>query len=359
MGVLNKKIFNSEGNFFAIDLSDLSVKVFEMEKKGRIDRVKSYNSKDIEVGKIEDGRILDKEVVSKIIQKAVRESGPKKIRTKKVVCSIPESKAFLRAITIPKMDEKEAAEAVKWEIEASIPLSIDQIYFDWQFLEKQGNKQKVLTVAVSREIIDDLVEVIRMAGFEVWGLEVESVATARSLIPQNSSREDISIIVDLGARRTSFIITEGNVPYFTSSIPFSSEAISDAISKELGVSKEEAEEIKVRQGIEHSLEVNSVFQAVEPLLENLSSEIQKSIDFYKEMSGTQQEVEKIILSGGGANLKGTVSYLTAKLSRKVVIGDPWVNFNLGDDKLPVISRGDSVEYTTAIGLAIGKINLWR
>jgi type IV pilus assembly protein PilM len=355
MAFWNKKIINFEDQFFGLDLSDLSVKVFQLEKSGKFDRIRSFNSKDIKPGCIENGRIINREKVSRIIAEIIKTAGPKKINTKKVICSIPESKVFLRTISIPKINENEAQEAIKWEIEASIPLSVDQVYFDWQFLDQVENKQNVLTVAVAKETIDDLIATLEDAGLSVWGLEMESIATARSLIPKNSQNGDIFLIIDMGAEKTSFIITENNVPYFTSSLPFSSSGITDVIASQMNVAVEEAEKIKTTQGIEHSLENDSVFKLIYPFLENLSVEVEKTIDFYHNMFKNPKEINKIIISGGGANLKGVVPYFATRLSREVTLGLPWINLNLGKN-LPPISMNDSARYATAVGLAMRGIN---
>jgi type IV pilus assembly protein PilM len=251
------------------------------------------------------------------------------------------------------MSEDEAQEAVKWEIEASIPLSVDQVYFDWQFLDQKDGKQNVLTVAVAKNAIDELIKTVSLAGFSVYGIEMESIASVRSLIPQKAKMEEAFLIVDMGAEKTSFIITESNIPYFTSSIPFSSNVITDSIADILNVSKEEAERIKTSRGIEHSFENNSIFNSIKPFLENLSVELQKTINFYQDMSKSQTKVNRIIISGGGANLKGLVQYLTARLAMEVILGDPWVNLNLGKN-LPIVSRENSIRYATAIGLAMRK-----
>lgn len=353
MGFFTKKIISLDDRTFALDLSDLSVKAFQIEKKGSLDSIRSYCSLDFPDGYIIDGRIMEKEKVADMIKQALKQAGPKKINTKKVVCSLPESKAFLRKINIPEMDEKEAREAVRWEIEASIPLTCDQTYYDWQFLDIRDGKQDVLTAAVSRDIVDELMEVLSMAGLDVYGLEIESIATVRSLIPRETSPQDVSLIVDLGALRTSFIISEGNVPYFTSSIPFSSQSITDFISKTLKIGQKEAENIKKTQGIEHSVENenNSIFNSIKDILENLSAEIEKTIDFYQSMSQKSSGVSRVIICGGGANLRGLIPYLTARLCKEVMIGDPWSNLNLGNN-LPIISKEESVSYATAIGLAI-------
>ena len=355
MSIFTKNITNSGDNIFALDLSDLSVKIFQLEKNGKNDRIRSYSSLDIPAGYIEDGRIVEKSKVIESIRLAVKKAGPKKINTKKVVCSIPESKGFLRIITIPKVEKEEVGEAVKWELEANIPLTSDQVYFDWQFLSEVEGKQNILTVAVSRDIVDNLAEVLTGAGLEIYGMEVESIASVRSLIPSEISPKETSLIVDIGAGRTSFIITEGVIPYFTPSIPFSSEMISDAIAGNLNVDKKNAEQIKINEGIERSLDGGSVFNAVKALLETLASEIEKTIDFYQNISKESSDIKKIIMCGGGSNLRGIVPYLTTRLSREIVVGDPWINLHLGS-KLPIIDKESSVRYATAIGLALKKID---
>jgi type IV pilus assembly protein PilM len=357
MSFLNKNIISLEPKIFGLDLSDLSVKVFQLEKEGGKDVVRGYGSLDIPSGNIEDGRIINKEKVAEAIKIVLKSPTAKKINTHKTICSLPESKAFVRIITIPKMSEDEAKEAVKWEMEAAMPMSLSEVYFDWQFLDDGDSEtQKVLTAAVSKEIIDDWMDVFNLAGLDVYGLEVESIATIRSLAVNNIVKnEETNLIVDIGSRRTSFIIAEGVVPYFTSSIPFSSEGINDSIMKSLNIGNKEAEEVKINNGIENMDESNPIFKAVNPLMENLVVEITKTMDFYGEMSGRSQKVSRIILCGGGSNMKGIPEYLNQRIKIEVVVGNPWINLNLEGD-LSTINKATSVRYATAAGLAIRALN---
>ena len=358
MNFLNKNLISFEPKFFGLDLSDLSLKIFQVEKIGKFDQIRNFCSLPIARGNIEDGKIIDKEKVAQIIREAVKKAGPKKINTKKVVCSLPESNIFLRIIHIPKIEKEEANQAIKWEMEANIPLPIEEVYFDWQFLEDEPesgkNKQSVLTVAVSRKVVDDFMETFKLSGLEVYDLEIESIASARSLVSSAEKRENISLIVDIGAKRTSFIMVEGNVPCFTSSIPFSSENINDAISKKMNINEEEAEEVKVTFGIENFNKDNPIFNSIKYLLENLVVEIKKTIDFYVVISKTPKEIKKIILCGGGSNLKSLAAYLAQRIGKEVVLGDPLINLNLEKKELNKINKENCIGYATVIGLAIKK-----
>lgn len=358
MSFLTKKIFDFVGTASGIDLNDSSVRIVQMEKSGNKDSVVGYGFANIISGSIVEGEIVNKDQVALAIKKAFSSSAPKKIKSNKVICSLPETKAFLRIISIPKMKEEEAKEAIKWEIEANIPLTLDQVYYDWQILEKnvscEKNKMDVLIVAISKNTVDQFIEVMEKAGLEVVGMEIESIAQARSLLA-SGKQEKSSLILDLDEIGTSFFISSGNVPCFTSSIPVSGRSLNNSISKALSVSLEEAEKIKNNYGIGSEFKNNNIFLAVKPVLENLVSEIERSIEFFVSELGYSNCIDEIILCGKEANIKGMVTYLSKRLGKKVVLGDPWVNVSM-KGKLPEMERTLSVEYSTAIGLALRGMN---
>jgi len=354
MSFLNKKIFNEDANIFGLDLSDLSVKLVKLEDSGSYEYVTSYASVPIPVGCISDGEIQKKEQVVLAIKKAIEIAGPEKIKTKKVICSLPETKAFLRVISIPEMNESEMREAIKWEMEANIPLSLEQVYYDWQMLPREllleKNKINLLVVAVAKTVVEKVLETLELAGLEPVGLEIESIAQARSLILEKNKQEKI-LIVDIGDRRTTLAIAIDGFICFTSSIPLCGQALTDAIAKGMGISYSEAEKIKISYGIGNDFKDGSLLKLQKPILENLSQEIERSIDFYLTGLKYSKNIDKIIICGGGANTKGILPYLSKKLKREIEIGNPWINIKLGEN-LPAIDKNQSVQYSTAIGLAL-------
>lgn len=354
MGLLNRKIFNEGENIFGLDLSDLSLKLIKLKDHGNIQSVESYASVLMSPGCVSDGEIRKKDYVVSAIKKAISISGPKKIKSKKVICSLPETKAFLRIISIPQMEEAEMNEAVKWEMEANIPLPLEQVYYDWQVIPKEllpeKNKINIIVVAIAKVAVDQVVEVLEAAGLEPVGLEIESIAQARSLLSEKNN--DLTVlIVDIGDRRTSFSINKGGFPCFTSSIPLCGQSLTDVISKGMGISFEEAEKIKFSYGIGNDFKNDSLFRITRSVLENLVQEIERSMDFYITGLKYSESIDKIILCGGGANTKGILPYLSKKLGREIELGNPWININLGK-KLPITGKNQSVQYSTAIGLAL-------
>lgn len=363
MFLLNKEISFLKDKFFGLDISDTSVKVLQLEKRGKNNLIRSCGFSRIVEGSVVDGVILNKENVIWSIKNAIDSAGPKKINTNKVICSLPESKVFSRIIDIPEVDPKGAGEAIKWQIEENIPLTVEQVYYDWQLLENTNNKisegkkiKHVLTVSVSKEIIDSLMELLKSAGLEVYALEPEAIANLRSLVPARSSLEEITVIADIGLRKTSLIIAEGNIPYFVSDVPFTSEGLTDLISKHFGISEKEAEELKIQQVNSSYDEKNSILTVADSLLENLFSGIEKSIDFYfTTMKKNHAQIKRIVLVGGGANLQGLTDFLSKKLGKMVEIGDPLINLNL-HKKSPIIDKSISPSYSVVAGLALKGIS---
>lgn len=358
MSFLTKKIFDFTGTAIGLDLSDLAVRVAQFEREGKKDHLVGFGFSAITPGSVYDGEIIKKEQVFSAIKNAIAKAGPRKLKSNKVICSLPENKAFLRIISIPRMEKVEAKEAIKWEIEANIPLTLDQVYYDWQILEEnislEKNRMDVLVVAISKKTVDQFLEVLEGAGLEVVGLEIESIAQARSLLG-HEIKDKAVLIIDFDERRTGFFISSKSIPCFTSSIPVSSQSINDSISKTLNISTEEAAKVKNDNGIGSDFKNSHIFSAVKPVLENLASEVERSVDFFLSELKYAGSVDEVIICGKEATVKGIVPFLSKRLERKVVLGDPWVNVSLGKN-LPEIERELSVEYATAIGLALKGIN---
>jgi type IV pilus assembly protein PilM len=361
MSFLNRKIFSVDPRPFGLDLSDLSLKAVFLERNGSVDTLSSFGSVPLPLGAVSDGEIVKGDAVIEAIQTLLEKAGPQKIPTKQVVCSLPEVKAFLRIINLPLMEEDEAKEAVKWEIEANIPLTLDQVYYDSQILSRSLSKEKdkmsMIVVVVAKTVVDQFVGILEAAGLEVVGLETESIAQARSLLLEEES-DQTTLIIDIGDRRTSFLVSIGNTPCFTSSIPLSSQMITDAISKSMRVSFDEAEAIKIKYGIGSPIKKDPLFVAVSPIVESLVIEVKKSIDFYLNGLNYSSSIDTVVLCGGGSNMAGLLPYLAQRLNMSVELGNPWINLRLGKDHLPLIEKKRSVQYSTAIGLALRNVKVY-
>jgi len=371
-------------NVLGLDISDISLKLFEFEKKQGNIKIQAYTDELIPKDIISAEAIRDPKGLIRLIQKSAARPKFGRVTTPYVVASIPETKCFVKVIQMAAVSEEEAKEAIPWEAEAYIPTPIAQVYLDWIVLPDRParlrngqaggpraggqDKMTVLITAAPRDYVDDYTRILKEAGLQPIALEIESQATARSLV---SRTDETVLILDINTLRTSFIIYDQDTLHFTSSIPIAGNIFTESVAKAMGITAEEAEKIKRRNGLDESKDNGVVKKAIVPVFNNLISEIRNIIRFYEEHGAAASKISRILLSGGSSKLKHLPSFLTEKLTRdlssdhafrslpgiKVELGNPWVKI-LKKRQVPPLSREDSLSYATAIGLALREEDRW-
>jgi len=363
---------------FGLDFSDLSIKAANLKKRGRFFKLVSWGETLIEPGAIVEGEIKNEDKVVEAIKKTLKNIKGKKIKEGKVVVSLPEKKAFIVVIKMPRLTKEELKTAVYFEAENHIPFKLEDVYLDFEVIpnEKgyQGENINVLVAAIPKAIVDSYVSCIRKAGLSPMVLEIESQAISRALIRNNMSADPV-LIVDFGKSRTSFIIYSGQSIYFTSSVPFSSSMLTEAIARCLSISNEEAEKVKIECGLSRIAAAGKskkspkkdnlkAFEAMVPILTDLSEQMEKAIYYYEghqsngKSLGPHKTVEKILLSGRGSNLKGLTDFLSANFKIPAELANPWINILPAPLKeIPGLSFKDSLGFTTVLGLALRGIKL--
>jgi type IV pilus assembly protein PilM len=358
---------------FGLDITDTSLKITNFKRKGKFLKLTSYLKEEIKPGVIEEGEVKDEDSLVKAVKESIRKVKGEKLLTNYVIASLPEEKAFLEVIQMPKLKEEELKEAVYFEAENYIPLPINEVYLDFQIVQPVFNHldhTDILIAALPRKTIDPYVAVLAKAGLHPKVLEIESLAVCRAIIKNEISSHPL-LLIDLGANRTGFMIFSGYSLRFTSVLPISARQFTQAISQVLKVSFQEAEELKIKYGLEkryrmkiqdgteREIEPGKIFEILLPGLDNLVSQIKKYLDYYQthitheHLPPDGKGIKKVLLCGGGANLKGITEFLSIQLRTPVELANPWTNIlEIPFKELPELSYEKSLEYTTALGLAL-------
>ncbi len=354
MGFLSKKIIDFKDDVAGLNIEDDVLRIIRIEDR----KIKNYGSVSMPKGVVLDGEVVDKAEFFKTLEKLIKNIKPKKIKTKKIRLALSESKSFLRLISMPAMSEKEIDEAIKWEIEANIPLSLDQVYYDWQLVgdifdnNDNNGEIKVLVLATAKKVIDQYIEILEEFGLEVVGIESETTAIARSLLNEHSPLKTV-LIINLDKNKTSFIFAIKNIPCFASSVPISEKNVIGAIAKKFNISDKKAQEIEEKDGIGLFFEEDALFEAIKPVLDGLINEIKRTIDFYLDGLRYSSSVDKIIICGKMSNAKGLIPYLSKNLEIEVMEGDVRDGIVPNIKDIPIIKKDNVIKYAVAIGLALG------
>jgi type IV pilus assembly protein PilM len=358
-------LLNLKTEAFGLDISDLSLKIAALKRQNKFFNLASFREEEIKQGIVKEGEIKDEVALTKIIKEALKKITGEKLKTKYVVASLPEEKAFLQVIRLPKMSEEDLKSAVVFEAENYIPLPVDQVYLDYQIVRPLSNHLDhldVLLAALPKTTVDPYLACLKSSGLKPKALEIESLAIGRALIKSEISPSS-TLLIDLGATRTSFIVYSGSSLRFTSSIPVSCQHFTQMVSKALNISLSEAEKLKIKYGLVPDAKPQkgqaSIFEILIPALVDLVQQIKKHLDYYQSHSfhehliSGDKGISKIMLCGGGANLKGFPEFLSDQLKIKIVLGNPWANILPENKKETVqLPLGESLRYATALGLAL-------
>ncbi len=350
MNLLLHNLFGIRPKSFGLEIEDSYIKAFQLKGKKSGFSMAACNLRPLRKGIIQDGQIVQAEELAKEIRELLKSSRPKPIKTKFVVFSVPETKSFIRTIQIPKMSREEAGEAVKWETEANIPVSLDKVYLDWQIIDSNEKNNDVLVVAVPKEVVDGYCRAVSLSGLNPLAVEVDIIATIRSLTSEENNKEPI-LIADIGADKTSLAICKNKIPYFSSSIPLCGKTFTDALQKGLGIGYEKAEDLKAKYGLGKMKKDDMLYNIYNPLVENLAVEIDRSINFYSESINVREKVERIVLSGGGSLLRELADFLSLRLGKEVIMGNPATGLGINQNLSANIAR-DLSPFATSIGLAM-------
>lgn len=347
---------------FGLDFSDRSIKVMQLYRDGKRIKILSSNRREIPAGLLVDGEVKDTDGLVKEIQETMRTAKPYPIVNKETILSLPESKCFIKVIKMPKSNPEDIEEAIRFKAEEYFPLNAEEMYLDWRLLDtpecptnSDGKCSDILVAVASKNIVESYLEVMDRTGLIPVVFEAESVATTRALLRDEAYMKGSVLVIDLGNDRTSFIFYKYPTLKFTQSIPVSGEKLTSAVAKGFKISFQKAEKMKYEMGLSRdSKEGEKVYELLLPLMEDLVSSISKSIDYYNDYFGTlSKEDFKIVICGGGANLRSIDTFLSKVLNRPVELANPWREINATQ----IMGQGSATQcrtlfYTTALGLSL-------
>lgn len=344
-------VFYKDKPVFGLDIGRSSVKIMQINQSGKIARVSGYGTISFDESAINsNGVIVDPKLIIEATHKLINEQLVGSLSTRRVAVSIPNANSFSRVLTLPKMSSADIKSAVDAEVDQSIPLPLDQLYYDFSITRTLEDESiEVQVVATPRPIVDSYLGV-----FEALGLElalVESNITAMTRIVIHAEDHDVNtLIVDIGSTACDISIYDGSAIRATGTVDCSSERMTDNIAATLGITHEQAHSVKTRYGLEKSKKQDQITTAAEKELNKLISEIRKVMRYFTERNNTSGPIGQIIILGGGANLPGLSSYITSRTRVATRLCAPWNNLTFG--KLQPPHELETTLYTTAGGLGL-------
>jgi len=342
-----------------LDISDTSLKYIALEPgKNQPYNLTDWGDISIPNGVLKRGEVTDPKQLTAILAECKAKTGAEFIRV-----SLPEERAYLFETELKRSTPlSEMRSLLEFRLAENVPIAARDVFFDYTVLPFSSEKDRSMHVAVTayaKETVQTYYEACLAAGLQPLAFEVEAQAMARSVIPSDMS--GAVMLVDFGKTRTGIGVVYKNTLLYTSTIDMGGNQLSAALRKQLGDKPEsELTELKNTEGLIHGAQSSLVHDALMTTMSVVRDELATQMQYWHVRTGADNErrLQKIILCGGSANLKGLPAYFTESLGIETTRGNVWTNTFSLDDFIPPIDQRHSYGFATAVGLALGsKINV--
>ena len=162
-------------------------------------------------------------------------------------------------------------------------------------------------------------------------------------------------VVDMGAATTKFYVVERGVIHESHIISHGSQDGTLAAARSLNIPIADAEQRKRKFGLVGDPTVSGnvqLKQSLELTLSTLLSELARTITAYE--ARTNQPLSALVLTGGGATLKGLKEFAQKSIQTELRLADPFSKTQ-APAFLEEILKEAGPEFSVAVGLALRRL----
>lgn len=349
-------MFFGSKKLLGLDIGSTSIKLCELDFSKSSGTLQNFMMIPIPTGTMGGGEILDTDRLTSTVVKMVKDL---KSGRKSAVIGMWGTSVFIKRISIPKVDVKLIAEQLRFEAEQHIPFDINNVSLSHHVLPFLSTSEAVdiLLIAAQNEVTRQYIEVLESAQLSTSVVDVSGFALANLFeFNYGKSSKDNFLILNIGAQVTNFVAIEAGEVIFCRDIPVGGNSYNAEISKNFGLTYQEAESLKLSASKGQEVP-EGVSQTITQVNDQIFDEIRSTIDFLK-VTNQGFTINKVYFTGGGSLTPGLISGLTKSLDlqfealnpyRKIIAGKkvnssylqqiaPFVSISLG---LGLRQMGDS------------------
>jgi type IV pilus assembly protein PilM len=347
-------LFSTESSYIGIDMGSTSIKIVELKRVAKKITLSTYGFSENSDIPQQDWQ-KDIGSTAKVIRQICDESG---VISRNSVSALPTFSVFSSLINLSNVAKKDMAGAVHWEAKKVIPLPLEDMILDWKIIEtdakdkkkKNTNNVRVLLTGAPKTLVKKYVQIFKQAEINLLSLETETFSLIRSLLGNDKTT---AMMVEFGASTTDVTIVDKGIPMLNRSIDVGGISITNAISKQLGIDYNRAEQFKYDLGVSGIINSeeknNNIPKVIGDTLAPVINEMKYAVNLFQ--NKYQKNTEKIILSGGSSLLSDLVPYISSLMDIKVIIGDPWARVDYPEEIKPLLQE-IGPRMSVAIGLAL-------
>jgi type IV pilus assembly protein PilM len=347
--VLKKKNRKNNLSVVGLDLDPAHIAAAEVSVNGHIS-VRRGVVAELRPGILRDGEVTDPVGLAEALKAFFEEHDlPKTVRL-----GVANQRIVVRSLDLPPLeDEKALAAAVKAEAPDHIPMPMDEAILDFVPLgiveTAQGPRQRVVIVAVRREMIDRLVGATRDAGLKLAGIDLAAFGMVRALAP--AAPEGAVLYINV-AGLTNVAVADASGCLFTRAAAGGLSGIVATLAERRSLTLEHARMWLGHVGlttplasVEGDAELVAATRAtLDEGVHQLADTVRNSLNFYR-MQENAETVSRALLTGPAVSIPGLADKLAELLSLPVEVAVAATDGELEGDV-------DPGRLTVAAGLAV-------
>ncbi len=344
---------SSNSTLVGVDIGSSAIKLVDLKHLGANQyELASLVRQPLPRGSIVEGEVRSESEVVDAIQRSFQAA---RTRKRKIATSLPGSSVIIKTVSLPARGEQELARGIRWEAEYSIPFDMSDVHLDYQVLNEdpKGKGVKAILVAAKRDKIAERIKLASLANRIPVVIDVDCFALLNAYeYNYQPGPADVVTLLDVGSSVTHLILLQGRELLFTRNIAVGGDYYSDFLRKQLDLSYEAAEQAKLGLGgLEEPIkgQAAAILQSVSDLL---VLEIERTLDYFK-ASSDGVIPQRMLLSGGGARVRGLRNSLQRKLQVQVQFLDPFKKIQVAPQSYPSKHlTGLAGQSAVSLGLAL-------
>ncbi len=333
-----------------VDIGSHAVKVCQLQKAGKGYKLIAIGSTLLPPGVVEDGVLQDPDIVGKAISTLFKNL---KIKNTKVGISISGYSVIVKKINLEYMSHEELTEYITTEAEQYIPFDLNDVYLDFETLptsSQEDDRSDIMLVAAKKDVIDDYLVMLQDQKLKPVLVDVDGFAL-ENIWEKISGKNDNIALVDIGASKMNINVISEGVSVLARDVVVGSEQLTSQLANALEIDEEEAEKVKLGMvsAVEHKDIIEDIFSQT---CTQWILEVKKAIDLYQS-NNPEKPLKTLILSGGGAKVKGLTDYIQQETGMEVILFNPFKSMVIDEKKIDR-QYVDTIapEMAIAAGLAI-------
>ncbi|MBI2612951.1 pilus assembly protein PilM [Candidatus Kaiserbacteria bacterium] len=340
-----------------IDISDASIKWIVLEEGGSGKEVRAWGRESLPAGIVQNGVVKDVGALAQILAAVKAKAG--------IECAhaaLPEESAYVFSMHVPEGSSREQIlSMIEFELEDRVPIAPAVAVYDFDKIMRHdgGAGEEIGVTVFPRELSESYATVFSAAKIELLSLEVEARSIARA-VASSAADEPITLVVDFGEMRTGLSVLKRGIPIFTSTVAVGGGTIDHALAGKLSLPADEVHRFKNEEGLLAKDPKHSAgLEAITGTASALADEVARHFHYWDTRRNQEGDrvtpLEQVFLLGGSGNLKGLGDYIAARVQVEVVRPSVWRNVCSFDDYIPPIDRRTSLQFATAVGLALRSV----